>query len=141
VALARRRSCGRRRQLEGEEGHRGDSRYLPDRPRNSTVRRWTLAPAAKVEVGPSIGHVTATSYLATVDGEPTIAASARGHGIGHTDILHAFDHPMWVEHLDEGLLMMIGPDTTGRLLEIGIVEGLDGPVVVHAMHARTKYLR
>jgi len=91
--------------------------------------------------GPTLGPVTATSYLATVDGEPTIAASAGRHGIGQSDILHAFDHPMWVEHLDEGLLMMIGPDSTGRLLEIGIVEGFDGPVVVHAMHARAKYLR
>jgi hypothetical protein len=85
--------------------------------------------------------VAATSYLATVDGGPTIASSASRHGIDHADILHAFDHPMWIEELDDGLLMVIGPDATGRLLEIGIVEGLDGPVIVHAMHARAKYLR
>jgi hypothetical protein len=95
----------------------------------------------RLEVEPPRDRGTTTSYLATVDGEQTIAASARRHGIGHTDILHDFDHPMWVEHLDEGLLMMIGPDATGRMLEIGIVEGFDGLVVVHAMHARAKYLR
>ena len=76
-----------------------------------------------------------------MDGEPTIAPSADRHGIDHRDILHAFDHPMRIEDLDDGLLMVIGPDVTGRLLEIGIVEGLDGPVVIHAMHARAKYLR
>ena len=76
-----------------------------------------------------------------MDGEPTIAPSAGRHGIDHADILHAFYHPMWIEDLDDGLLMVIGPDATGRLLEIGIVEGLAGPVVVHAMHARAKYLR
>ena len=76
-----------------------------------------------------------------MDGEPTIARSAGRHGIDDTDILHAFDHPMWIEDLDDGLPMLIGPDATGRLLEIGIVEGFDGPVVIHAMYARAKYLR
>jgi hypothetical protein len=76
-----------------------------------------------------------------VDGEPTIAPSADRHDIDHTNILHAFDHPMWIEDLEDGLLMVIGPDATGRLLEIGIIDGLDGPVVIHAMHARAKYLR
>ncbi len=76
-----------------------------------------------------------------MDGEPTIAASAERHGIDNTDIRHAFDHPMRIEGLDDELFMVIGPDATGRLLEIGIVGGLDGPVVVHAMDARAKYLR
>ena len=76
-----------------------------------------------------------------MDGEPTIAPSAGRHGIDLTDILHAFDNPMWIEDLDDGLLMVIGPDASGRLPEIGIVEGLEGPVVVHAMQARAKYLR
>ena len=86
------------------------------------------------------GTVAATSYLATVDGEATVAASADRHGIDHADIRHAVDHPMWIEDLDDGLLMVVGPDADGRLLEIGIVEGIDGPDV-HAMHARAKYLR
>ena len=76
-----------------------------------------------------------------MDGEPTIAPSAGRHGIDHTDILHAFDHPMWIEDFDDGLLMVIGPDASGRLPKIGIVEGLDGPVVIHAMHAPAKSLR
>jgi len=76
-----------------------------------------------------------------VDGEPAIAPSADRHRIDHADIVHAFDHPMWIEDLDDGLLMVIGLDAAGRLLEIGIVEGHDGPVVIHAMHARAKYLR
>jgi hypothetical protein len=35
--------------------------------------------------------------------------------------------------------MVIGPDTTGRLLERGIVDGASGPVIIHAVHG--KYLR
>jgi len=48
---------------------------------------------------------------------------------------------MWIEDLDDGLFMVIGPDATAGLLEIGIVEGPDGPVVIHAVHARANYLR
>ena len=76
-----------------------------------------------------------------MDGGPTIAPSAGRHGVGHEDMLHALDHPMCIEELDDGLLMVIQPDATGGLLEIGIVDGLEGPVVIHAMQARAKYLR
>jgi len=77
----------------------------------------------------------------TVDGDPIIADSARKHALGGEDILHGYNQPIWIEELDEGMLMFIGPDRTGRLLEIGVVVGSDGPVIVHAMEARPKYLR
>jgi hypothetical protein len=32
---------------------------------------------------------------------PLIATSARKHGIHDDDMLHAFNHPMFVEDLDE----------------------------------------
>ena len=48
---------------------------------------------------------------------------------------------MWIEDLDDGFLMAVSPGTTGWLREIGIVERADGPVVVHAMPARAKYVR
>jgi len=57
------------------------------------------------------------------------------------DIIHCFDNPILVEDLDDDLVMLVGPDRTGRLLEVGVVVGNDGPVIVHAMEARTKYLR
>jgi hypothetical protein len=74
-----------------------------------------------------------------VGDESTIAASAHRNGIDNADTHHAFDHLMWIEDLDDGLLMVIGPDTTGRLLERGIVDGASGPVIIHAVHG--KYLR
>jgi len=37
--------------------------------------------------------------------------------------------------------MLIGPDHSGHLYEIGVVDTADGPLVVHAMVARPKYLR
>lgn len=37
--------------------------------------------------------------------------------------------------------MFVGPDHAGNLYEIGVVDGEDGPVIVHAMPARPNYLR
>ncbi len=72
---------------------------------------------------------------------PLIAASARKHDVSDDDMTHAFDHPMFVEDLDEGFTMFVGPGRAGRLLEVGVVDSEDGPVIVHAMPARAKYVR
>jgi hypothetical protein len=56
-------------------------------------------------------------------------------------MLHAFNHPMFVDDLEDGLVMFVGADTAGNLLEIGVIDSADGPIIVHAMPARPKYLR
>ena len=48
---------------------------------------------------------------------------------------------MFTVDLDEGLLMIIGPSRAAVLLELGLIVGFDGPVVVHAMPARPQFLR
>ena len=73
--------------------------------------------------------------------QPVVATTARKHGVSDDTILHAFNNPIRTEHLDEDLTMLIGPDHAGNLFEIGVVTSSDGPVVVHAMPARPKYLR
>lgn len=73
--------------------------------------------------------------------EPVVVASARKHGVPDDDMLHAFNNPIRAEDLDEGLTMLVGPDHAGNLLEVGVVESDDGPLIVHAMPARAKYLR
>ena len=72
---------------------------------------------------------------------PVIAPSALRHGVSEETIVHAFNNPSRVEDLEEALTMLIGPDSAGNLYEIGVVSSDDGPVVVHAMSARSKYLR
>jgi hypothetical protein len=74
-------------------------------------------------------------------GDPRIAPSARKHGVSDSTILHAFNHPIRSEDLDHDMLMLIGPDSAGNLYEIGVLVSTDGPIVVHAMAARPKYLR
>ena len=55
--------------------------------------------------------------------------------------MHAFNNPIFVEDLDEGFTMFVGADSATRLLEIGVVDSSDGPIIIHAMPARPKYLR
>lgn len=73
--------------------------------------------------------------------QPFIAGSAHRLGVNDETVLHAFNHPIRVEDLDEGMTMFIGPDRAGNLYEIGVVSSTEGPVIVHAMVARPKYLR
>jgi hypothetical protein len=73
--------------------------------------------------------------------EPLITASARKHGITDDDMLHAFNHPVSYEDLDEGFVMIIGPTRSAHLIELGVIDTDHGPVMVHAMTARRKYLR
>lgn len=54
---------------------------------------------------------------------------------------HALEYPVRLFEMDEGFTMLIGPDATGRLLEIGVVEGDSALVIVHAMPARKSFLR
>lgn len=73
--------------------------------------------------------------------EPRLAPSAHKHGVSVETIRHAFNHPIRVQQLDDTLTMFIGPDHAGNLYEIGVVDTADGPLVVHAMIARPKYVR
>ena len=71
--------------------------------------------------------------------EPVILASARKHGIPDEDMLHAHRNPIRFFDPDD-LIMLIGPDRSARLIEIGVArrEGIE--FIVHAMPARRKFL-
>lgn len=73
-------------------------------------------------------------------GDPPIAASAFKHGVVAEDTLHAFRNPIRAFDLNDGFTMLIGPATDGVLLEVGVVTGTDGPVIIHAMRARPQFL-
>jgi hypothetical protein len=71
--------------------------------------------------------------------EPVIAGSARKHGVADADVLHAYNHPIRAEDLEDGFTMLIGPTHAGNLLEVGVVTGQGRPLIVHAMEARRKF--
>ena len=56
-------------------------------------------------------------------------------------IVYAFNHPIRYEYVDDGFVMIIGPTRSAQLIEIGFIDTDHGPVIVHAMTARRKYLR
>lgn len=55
------------------------------------------------------------------------------------DMLYVYRHPVRV-FVDNDLVMLVGADRAGRLLEVGVVASADGDVIVHAMSARSRFL-
>ena len=72
--------------------------------------------------------------------EPIVADSALKHGLAREAILHAFRNPIRAYDVDDGFTMLIGPAPNADLLELGMVSGTEGPVIVHAMPARQRFL-
>jgi hypothetical protein len=71
-----------------------------------------------------------------------IEASARKHGVTDDDMIHALRHH-WraFETDDPAVTMFIGPSNRGDPLETGVVTDDDGTAVIHAMPARSKFLK
>ncbi len=66
--------------------------------------------------------------------------SAFKHGVAEDDIHHALRNEWFIA--DGDIVIVVGPDTRGRLLEVGIRTEPDGETtVIHAMPARRKFLR
>lgn len=73
---------------------------------------------------------------------PLILGSAHRHGVPEEDVRHAVEHHVDSLDVGEGMTMVIGPDRTAALIEVGVVAMYGGWCVVHAMRpARTKFLR
>ena len=72
--------------------------------------------------------------------DPVILASARKHGVRDEDMLHAYRNPIRAFQLDD-LVMLIGADEAGRLLEVGVATAEGVEFIVHAMPARTRFQR
>jgi len=72
---------------------------------------------------------------------PTVLQSATRHGVAERDALHALAFAIDTYTLNQGMVMYIGPDRAGNLLEIGVVEWHGELAIVHAMRARPNFLR
>ncbi|MGB3676845.1 MAG: hypothetical protein WA988_20640 [Candidatus Nanopelagicales bacterium] len=71
-----------------------------------------------------------------------VASTALKHGCVHADIEHAFRNPIRVFPQGDGLVMLVGGDASGKLLEVGYMISADGAaVIIHAMPARAKFLK
>lgn len=74
--------------------------------------------------------------------EPIILDRAHRHGVSDAAMLHALRFPVRHFVQDDSMTMFIGPDETGTLVEVGVVERQGVIAIAHAMRpARSKYLR
>lgn len=74
--------------------------------------------------------------------EPIILDSAHRHGVSDAAMLHALRFPVRHFVQDDAMTMFIGPDETGVLVEVGVIEWHGVIAIAHAMcPARPKYLR
>jgi hypothetical protein len=69
-----------------------------------------------------------------------IGEPARKHSVADADIWHAVRNAMRRVHMDDDLVMLIGPAADGALLEIGVLDiESDDPIVIHADALRPKF--
>ncbi|MBO9556845.1 hypothetical protein [Cellulomonas sp.] len=76
-----------------------------------------------------------------MDGDPIVLHSAYRHGLSEDSIRHALRNHVDLFDVGDGMTMVIGPDRSGGLVEVGVVERYDDLYVAHAMPARPKFLR
>lgn len=73
--------------------------------------------------------------------ELVILESARKRGHTDEDLLHVVAFAVRIFAQDDGMAMHIGPDTAGRMMEVGTIKLRDGRTgIAHAMRPpRAKY--
>lgn len=71
-----------------------------------------------------------------------ILDSARRHGVDDEAMSHAARHAMAQVWVEDDVLILLGSDASGRLLEIGVVNPRgDTPLIIHAMPMRRRFQR
>ena len=72
-----------------------------------------------------------------------ILPSARKHGVSDDHIRHGLDNAVAAINTPDqpDFIMVIGANMNGQLLEIGVLADDDNDYVIHAMPARSKYLK
>jgi hypothetical protein len=74
--------------------------------------------------------------------EPVILEPAFRHGVTEEDMLHALRFELHHVVQEDGMVMFVGPDRQGVLIEVGVLEWFGILAIAHAMRpAREKYLR
>ncbi len=72
-----------------------------------------------------------------------ILPSSRRNGIVDDSIRHAYTNAIAAITAPDqpDFTMLVGADAEGQLLEIGVLASDDNDYIIHAVHARPKYLR
>lgn len=69
-----------------------------------------------------------------------VREGARKHGVKDEDMRHAVRHAIRTRKLDDNKTLLIGADTTGRLLEVVVADfDSDRARIIHAMALRASF--
>ncbi len=69
-----------------------------------------------------------------------ILPSARKHGLTTRSILHAIAVAFRVVRIETDLVLIIGPDENGQLLEVIVADPDDDARIIHAMPLRRRFM-
>ena len=72
--------------------------------------------------------------------KPRVVPSARKHGLTDRSILHAISIAFRVVRIETDLVLIIGPDENGQLLEVIVVDPDDDARIIHAMPLRRRFM-
>ena len=72
---------------------------------------------------------------------PRTLPSARKHGLSDRSILHAISIAFRVVRIETDLVLIIGPDENGQLLEVIVADPDDDARIIHAMPLRRRFMR
>ncbi len=72
---------------------------------------------------------------------PRTLPSARKHGLSDRSILHAISIAFRVVRIETDLVLIIGPDENGQLLEVIVADPDDDARIIHAMPLRQRFMR
>lgn len=72
--------------------------------------------------------------------KPQILPSARKHGLTDRSILHAISIAFRVVRIETDLVLIIGPDENGQLLEVIVADPADDARIIHAMPLRRRFM-
>lgn len=106
-------------------------------PAEAAGLRRLLVTRSLIGQGPALAMACRQGTLSAVE----IADSARRHGVTDEDIQAAVSVPLRLVLQGEGRMLVIGADSTGRLLEVVVLDPHNEPFAIHAMPLRTKFYR
>ncbi len=72
--------------------------------------------------------------------KPRILPSARKHGLTDRSILHAISVGFRVVRIETDLVLIIGLDENGQLLEVIVADPDDDARIIHAMPLRRRFM-
>lgn len=72
--------------------------------------------------------------------KPRILPSARKHGLSDRSILHAIAIAFRVVRIEAHMVLIIGPDENGQLLEVIVADPDDDARIIHAMPMRRRFM-